>query len=107
MLSVVVPVPVPVPLPEEDEPLAVTASALYMALSVDVPACPSALRPLALWKAMTALSVAVPNLPSALPDRKPSSIRRLCMAFTELFSMSCLRVTPIDEEGVEAVRAEE
>ena len=59
----------PLELPPEELPLAVTASELYSAFSVAVPALPSALRPLLLWKALTAVSVAAPKEPSTLPER--------------------------------------
>ena len=52
---------------EELELLAFLAEEEYSLFWVFLPALPSAVRPLARWKALTASSVPLPKVPSTLP----------------------------------------
>ena len=77
------------------EPPFLIASLLYRRPRVTVPALPSAVSPLRCWKAITAASVTMPKLPSAVPLRYPSSFSRRCSARTASPSLPLSRVSPV------------
>src|SRR5690606_13391832 len=55
---------------------------LYRAFIVLRPTIPSTLKPFDLWKFRTAVRVLLPNMPSALPQLKPSAFSLFCRALT-------------------------
>src|SRR5690606_39966899 len=59
------------------------------------PTIPSTLKPFDLWKFRTAVRVLLPNMPSALPQLKPSSFSLFCRALTWLPLLPTLRVEVI------------
>src|SRR5579862_7024872 len=67
------------------------ASASFRALAVVGPTTPSAVRPFAVWKFITACVVAGPKLPSTVSDAVPTAFRACCRAFTAAPVSPCFK----------------